>query len=124
MTTDDPPDDGSDAIDAIDWNAWEWLLHARGVVIDRPRGQPHPRFPEMIYLLDYGYIPGTIGGDGAEVDVFVGSGDAGLTAALITHDLGKGDRELKLLWNTTEAEIGAACAFLQRDNMRVNLRQR
>ena len=78
----------------------------------------------MIYPLDYGYISGTVGGDGAEVDVFIGSGDSGLTAALITHDLGKGDRELKLLWNTTEAEIAAAYAFLQRENMRVNLRLR
>lgn len=121
MATDNPTGDDSSV---IDWGAWERLLRARGIVIDRPRGQPHPRFPEMIYPLDYGYIPGTVGGDGAEVDVFVGSGDAGLSAALITHDLGKGDREIKLLWNTTEAEIGAACAFLQRDNLRVELRQR
>ena len=78
----------------------------------------------MIYPLDYANIPGTVGGDGAEVDAFVGSGDAGLAAALITHDLGKGDRELKLLWNTTEAEIVAAHAFLQRGAMRVDLRQR
>ncbi len=108
----------------MDWVAWERLLRERGVVIDRPRGRPHPRFPEMIYPLDYGYIPGTVGGDGAEVDVFVGSSDSGLTAALITHDLGKGDRELKLLWNTSKAGIAAALAFLQRDHMRVTLRRR
>ncbi|HEX8729442.1 MAG TPA: inorganic pyrophosphatase [Ktedonobacterales bacterium] len=120
MTTDDPLDEAG----AIDWDAWERLLRARGVVIDRPRGHAHPRFPEMIYPLDYGYLPGTVGGDGAEVDVFLGSGDSGLSAALITHDLAKGDRELKLLWNTTEAESAAACAFLQRDNMRVELRHR
>ncbi|HEY7849089.1 MAG TPA: inorganic diphosphatase, partial [Ktedonobacterales bacterium] len=100
------------------------LLRERGVILDRLRGSAHPRFPEMIYPLDYGYIPGTVGGDGAEVDVFVGSGDGGLVAALITHDLGKGDRELKLLWNTTEAESADALAFLQRDAMRVVLRHR
>jgi inorganic pyrophosphatase len=119
----DDPQPGQDAA-LIDWAVWERLLRERGVVIDRPRGRPHPRFPAMIYPLDYGYIPGTVGGDGAEVDVFVGSGDSGLTAALITHDLGKGDRELKLLWNTTEAEIAAARAFLQRGDMRVDLRLR
>ena len=122
MAADTPQPDEDAAL--IDWGDWERLLRERGVVIDRPRGQPHPRFPEIIYPLDYGYIPSTVGGDGAEVDVFVGSGDSGLTAALITHDLGKGDRELKLLWNTTEAEIVAAHAFLQRGAMRVDLRQR
>ena len=123
MAADDPRPGGTDA-ELIEWEAWERLLRERGVVIDRPRGRPHPRFPEMIYPLDYGYIPGTVGGDGAEVDVFVGSGDSGLTAALITHDLAKGDHELKLLWNTTEAEIAAVLAFLQRENMRVELRLR
>ncbi len=124
------PGDGDDAGDAddasvvIDWSAWEGLLRERGVILDRPRGSAHPRFPEMIYPLDYGYIPGTVGGDGDEIDVFVGSAETGLTAALITHDLGKGDRELKLLWNTTAAEIGVAHDFLQRDAMRVVLRRR
>jgi inorganic pyrophosphatase len=105
---------------AIDWIGWERLLRERGVILDRP----HPRYPEMIYPLDYGYIPGTVGGDGDEVDVFVGSANTGLTAALITHDLGKGDYELKLLWNMTATEIGVAHAFLQQDAMRAVLRRR
>ncbi|HET9111533.1 MAG TPA: inorganic diphosphatase [Ktedonobacterales bacterium] len=108
----------------IEWDTWERLLRERVVIVDRPRGSAHPRYPDMIYPLDYGYIPGTIGGDGAEVDVFVGSGDTGLTAALITYDQGKGDRELKLLWNATEVEIRAALDFLNRDAMRAMLRRR
>jgi inorganic pyrophosphatase len=124
MTHDDAADGAEDAESVIDWSAWERLLRERGVILDRPRGSGHPRYPEMIYPLDYGYIPGTVGGDGAEVDVFVGSAATGLTAALLTHDLGKGERELKLLWNTTEAEIERARAFLQRDAMRVVLRHR
>lgn len=113
-----------DAAGPIAWDEWERLLRERGVILDRPRGTAHPRYPDMIYPLDYGYIPGTIGGDGAEVDVFVGSGDAGLTAALITYDQGKGDRELKLLWNMTEDELKAALDFLNRDTMRAVLRRR
>ncbi|HEY7849716.1 MAG TPA: inorganic pyrophosphatase [Ktedonobacterales bacterium] len=119
----DEDDEIAEAV-MIDWRAWECLLRERGVILDRPRGSAHPRFPEMIYPLDYGYISGTVGGDGAEVDVFVGGGDAGLNAALITHDLGKDDRELKLLWNTTATENAAALAFLQCDAMRVTLRYR
>ena len=102
------------ALDARNWQRWERLLRERGVTIDRPRGSAHPRYPDMIYPLDYGYIPSTVGGDGAEVDVFVGSGANGLTAALLTHDRRKGDHELKLLWNTTAAEMAAAHAFLNR----------
>lgn len=39
--------------------------------IDRPLGSRHPRHPEMIYPLNYGYVEGVIAGDGAEQDVYV-----------------------------------------------------
>ena len=41
------------------------------VVIDRPRGSAHPRDPKLIYPLNYGYVPGTIAGDGAAKGVYV-----------------------------------------------------
>lgn len=41
------------------------------VVIDRPMGSVHPRDPQLIYPLNYGYVPGEMGGDGAEQDVYV-----------------------------------------------------
>ena len=110
--------------DIVDWEYWERLLRERGVVIDRPRGSAHPRYPGMIYPLDYGYIPGTAGGDGAEVDVFVGTVNTGLRAVLLTADARKGDRELKLLWNLSDAEIAAARRFLTSDGMRVEARWR
>lgn len=40
-------------------------------VIDRPLGSAHPRFPDMIYPVNYGYIPGVMGGDGQEQDVYI-----------------------------------------------------
>ncbi|MEA2531554.1 MAG: inorganic pyrophosphatase, partial [Thermomicrobiales bacterium] len=91
---------------------WEETLGRNGVVIDRPKGCPHPRYPAWIYPVDYGYVPGTTGGDGHEVDVFVGSAAAGLVGLLITCDAEKDDRETKLLWNLTEYEIAAVTAFL------------
>ena len=117
-------DEDKSATDAIDWGLWERLIRTRGVVIDRPRGSAHPRYPDMIYPLDYGYIPGTVGGDGAEVDVFAGTAPTGLQAALLTSDALKGDRELKLLWNMTAAEIVAARDFLAGGAMRVKLSRR
>lgn len=41
------------------------------VVIDRKLGTAHPVFPETIYEVNYGYIPGVTGGDGEEQDAYV-----------------------------------------------------
>ena len=40
-------------------------------VIDRPLGQAHPQYPELIYPLNYGYVEGIFAGDGEEQDVYV-----------------------------------------------------
>ena len=39
--------------------------------IDRPVGSHHPRFSDMVYPINYGYIEGVIAGDGQEQDVYV-----------------------------------------------------
>lgn len=41
------------------------------VKIDRPLGSIHPTHKNIIYTLNYGYIPDTIGGDGEELDAYV-----------------------------------------------------
>ena len=41
------------------------------VVIDRPSGNHHPRHPDLHYPLNYGYLPGTMSGDGAPIDAYV-----------------------------------------------------
>ena len=40
-------------------------------IIDRPAGSRHPRYPEMVYPVNYGYVEGTIAGDGEEQDAYV-----------------------------------------------------
>lgn len=40
------------------------------VKIDRPLGSKHPNF-DMIYTVNYGYVPNTISGDGEELDCYV-----------------------------------------------------
>jgi GNAT superfamily N-acetyltransferase len=39
--------------------------------IDRPLGSAHPRHPDMVYPINYGYVDGVIAGDGAEQDVYL-----------------------------------------------------
>jgi len=55
------------------WTRLEGLVEQSEVVLDRPKGSVHPRRPGIIYPLDYGYLTGTSGGDGDEVDVWRGS---------------------------------------------------
>lgn len=40
-------------------------------VIDRPMGTAHPRCPDMIYPVNYGYVEGVFAGDGAEQDIYL-----------------------------------------------------
>ena len=41
------------------------------ITVDRPMGTAHPRHPDMIYPVNYGYIDGLVGGDGEEQDVYI-----------------------------------------------------
>lgn len=41
------------------------------IVIDRPLGSAHPKHNDIIYTVNYGYIPNTVGGDGEEQDVYL-----------------------------------------------------
>ncbi len=40
------------------------------VKIDRPLGSKHPNW-DMIYPVNYGYVPNTVSGDGEELDCYV-----------------------------------------------------
>src|SRR5689334_15893513 len=87
------------------WDRMEQLIASSEVVVERARGTPHPRFPEMIYPLDYGYLAGTSSGDGNDLDLWVGSrAKRDLDAIVCTVDLAKSDAEVKLLLGCTEEE--------------------
>ena len=46
------------------------------VVIDRPLGSRHPAYPDCVYQLNYGYVPGVLAGDGEEQDAYIMGVDA------------------------------------------------
>jgi inorganic pyrophosphatase len=41
------------------------------VVVDRPLGSHHPKHKDIIYPVNYGYIPGVIAPDGEEQDAYI-----------------------------------------------------
>jgi inorganic pyrophosphatase len=97
------------------WDAWERLIVRVGITIDRPRHEPHPRYPQIIYPLDYGYVNGTRGTDGDALDLFVGTADTGLVGAILTTDYRQQDREAKLLYDCSPVDVYTAHGFINFD---------
>ena len=73
-----------DGINEDFWKALDELVSNSEIVIDRPRGSAHPRFPNFIYKVDYGYLKNTSSMDGAEIDVWIGSGDKRLMPSCVS----------------------------------------
>jgi len=87
------------------WKALDTLVSSSRLVIDRPKGTHHPRFPEMIYPVDYGYLENTTSMDGHGIDVWRGTELSGkIDAVICTVDLLKKDSEIKLLIGCTTEE--------------------
>ena len=41
------------------------------VIVDRPLGSHHPKYKNMIYTVNYGYVPGIIAADCEEQDAYI-----------------------------------------------------
>lgn len=92
------------------------------IKIDRPLGSTHPKHQNIVYPVNYGYLPHIIGGDGEEMDVYLLGVDipvkeytAKIIAVIYRHD----DDEDKLVavpegvFLTVE-EIRKAVAFQEK----------
>lgn len=86
------------------WKALDELVNNSEIVIDRPKGSAHPKFPDFIYRVDYGYLRNTSSMDDAGIDVWVGSGEKKIDAIMCIVDLMKRDSEIKILIGCTEIE--------------------
>ena len=87
------------------WQAIDSLASSGGIVIDRPKGSSHPKYPDCIYPVDYGYLENTTSMDGGGIDVWRGSLTSNTVDSIIcTVDLMKKDSEIKLLMGCTEEE--------------------
>lgn len=88
------------------WSRLDDLINASDIVIDRPKGTRHPKYPDVVYPVDYGYLKDTIAADGNEIDVWSGTAARrDLTAIAATVDTLKKDTEIKLIIGCTEIEI-------------------
>lgn len=87
------------------WIALDDLVNSSKIIIDRPKGSRHPRYPELLYPVDYGYLEKTSSPDGNGIDVWRGSdGHGKIDAVICIVDLVKKDSEIKILIGCTEEE--------------------
>ncbi len=86
------------------WNALDEVVENSEIVIDRPKGTAHPKLPDFIYKVDYGYLKETTAMDGGGIDVWVGTGEKKIDAIVVTVDLMKKDSEIKILIGCTDEE--------------------
>jgi inorganic pyrophosphatase len=82
-------------------NYRHWLGKKVTVVIDRPLGSAHPKFPQTVYPVNYGYIPGIFSSvDHEAIDAYVLGPTkplqefTGKVIAVLARD---GDGEMKLI---------------------------
>jgi inorganic pyrophosphatase len=88
------------------WHGLDRLVSQSTVIVDRPAGSKHPRHPEFIYPLDYGYLEGTAAVDQGGVDIWAGSQEKiSVTGVIATVDLRKKDAEIKILLSCTPDEM-------------------
>jgi inorganic pyrophosphatase len=94
------------------WAYVDELVRSSSIAIDRPKDTAHPKYPQYIYPLDYGYLENTTSADGGGIDIWRGSEpEPSVVGLLCTVDLWKRDMEVKLLLGCTAAEIAQVQDF-------------
>lgn len=95
-----------------------FLQQTVSVTMDRPLGSRHPDW-DFVYPVNYGYVPGTVSGDGEPLDVYVLGVDTplatftGVCIAVIRR-LGDDDDKLVVVppgLSLTDMEIRAQTNF-------------
>jgi len=105
---------GADSDKAF-WEAIDALVLLSRIVIDRPKGSAHPRYPSLVYPLDYGYLSNSSSMDGGGIDVWMGTAQSRTVGAVVcTVDLRKRDSEMKVLIGCTPEEMRLVYEFHNR----------
>jgi inorganic pyrophosphatase len=94
------------------WSAVSDLVASSDVIVDRPRGSRHPRIDEFMYPVNYGFLAGTVSGDGEGIDVWIGDhAGAGLVGAYITCDPYARNIEPKLAVDVSSKDLAEIDKF-------------
>ena len=102
-------------------NSIKYLNKTVTVIMDRPLGSKHPDW-DLIYEVNYGYLPNTISGDGEELDCYVLGVDKPLDSftgkcIAIIHRTNDNDDKLIIVpdgMNFTDEEIRTLTNFQEK----------
>jgi inorganic pyrophosphatase len=98
------------------WKYLNKLVKEHEIIIDRPKGTRHPKYDDIIYECDYGYINHTKTMDGGGIDIFKGSlNSKNINTIICTIDLLKKDIEIKVLIGCTVIEKRKIYEFLNKN---------
>lgn len=87
------------------WGMLDDLVSGSEIVIDRPKGSRHPKYPDMLYEVDYGYLNNTTSMDGGGIDIWRGTDEEQKIDSIICIvDSVKKDSEIKILIGCTNFE--------------------
>ena len=88
------------------WQKMNELASSQPIIVDRSKVIAHPRYPDAIYPLDYGYLDNTESADGSGIDVWLGSlNTKTLTGILCVFDTLTCEMEIKLLIACSKEDI-------------------
>jgi ribosomal protein S18 acetylase RimI-like enzyme len=93
-----------DKYDSAFWQALDKLVAESKIVIDRPKNSLHPKYPKLIYPVDYGCLENTSSMEGGGIDVWKGTDGDAVDAIICTVDLLKRDSEMKIRIGCSEDE--------------------
>lgn len=95
------------------WDILDEFIKSNNLIIDRKKGTKHPKYLNMIYPVDYGYIANTKSMDGGGIDIFVGGEKAKrINGIICIADSVKNDSEIKIIYGCDENEIKVILNFL------------
>ncbi|MUP39384.1 inorganic pyrophosphatase [Labilibaculum sp. A4] len=88
-------------------------MKSNKLVIDRKKGTTHPKYENMIYPVDYGFIANTKSMDGGGIDIFIGEEkEKKINGIICIADRIKNDSEIKIIYGCSEKEIEVVLYFL------------
>lgn len=86
------------------WSAPDRFVSESKAIIDLPEGIRHPKYPALMYPVDYGYLENISSMDGGGIDIWRGTDGEYIDAIIVTVDLFKKDSEIKILIGCSEDE--------------------
>lgn len=101
------------------WEMLERIVEKSNLIIDRPQGSIHPKYSDIIYEINYGYLENTTSMDNGGIDCWCGSmQNKVVNGIVVTVDEVKNDSEIKILISCNEEEIKKIISFHNNQKMK------